>query len=213
MSGIFGQARLPTGVEALDRQLEGGLLPGSVVAYLAPPASQSELLLMEMTDERNTLYLSTARTEGAVRDAFEQCPAPTGEPVIEYVPADAPLDNARQLFMNVETEANLIIDPVDTLEYADRNRYQKFLNELQNHMQNTGSVAMLHCISGADEPELRQLTKHMADVVFDLRVVYDGAEVETRLAVPKFRGGRSLDETIKLELGDRVRVDTSRDIA
>ena len=213
MSGIFGEARLPTGVEALDRQLEGGLLPGSVVAYLAPPASQSELLLMEMTNERNSLYLSTARTEGAVRDAFDRCPAPTGDPVIEYVPADAPLDNARQMFMGLEGEANLLIDPVDTLERAEPTRYQKFLNELQNHMRNTGSVAMLHCISGSNEPDQRQLTTHMADVVFDLRVVYDGAEVEARLAVPKFRGGRSLDETIKLELGDRVRVDTSRDIA
>lgn len=213
MSGIFGQARLPTGVEALDRELEGGLLPGSVVAYLAPPASQSELLLMEMTNERHSLYLSTARTEGAVRDAFERVQAPTGDPVIHFVPGDAPIDNARQLFRNVDDEANLIIDPLDTLERGEPARFQKFLNELQNHMRNTGSVAMLHCISGEGEPSARSMTKHMADVVFDLRVVYDGAEVETRLAVPKFRGGRSLDETIKLELADRVRVDTSRDIA
>jgi KaiC/GvpD/RAD55 family RecA-like ATPase len=213
VSGIFGEARLPTGVEALDRELEGGLLPGSVVAYLAPPASQSELLLMEMTSERSSLYLSTARTEGAVRDAFSRVPAPTGDPVIEYVPGDAPIDNARQMFMGVDDEANLIIDPLDTLEQGETARYQKFLNELQNHMRNTGSVAMLHCISGEGEPAARSLTKHMADVVFDLRVVYEGAEVETRLAVPKFRGGRSLDETIKLELADRVRVDTSRDIA
>ena len=213
MSGIFGDARLPTGVEALDRQLEGGLLPGSVVAYLAPPASQSELLLMEMTNQRDTLYLSTTRTEGAVRDGFERCQAPVGDPVIRYVPADAPLDNARQMFLEIEGESNLIIDPVDTLERSDPTRYQKFLNELQNHMRNTGSVAILHCITGDSEPELRSMTEHMADVVFDLRVVYEGAEVETRLAIPKFRGGRSLDETIKLELSDRVQVDTSRDIA
>ncbi|MFB6353018.1 MAG: RAD55 family ATPase [Halobacteriales archaeon] len=213
MSGIFGEARLPTGVEALDRQLEGGLLPGSVVAYLAPPASQSELLLMEMTSQRNSLYLSTARSEGAVREAFERTQAPTGDPVVQYVPADAPLDNARQLFRSVDGEANVIVDPMDTLERSDPARYQTFLNELQNHMGNTGSVAMLHCMSGDAEPELRGMTKHMADVVFDLEVVYDGAEVETRLAVPKFRGGNALEETIKLELAERVRVDTSRDIA
>jgi len=53
----------------------------------------------------------------------------------------------------------------------------------------------------------------MADVVFDLQQKYDGTEVDTRLAVPKFRGGQALSETIKLELGERVRVDTSRDIA
>ena len=39
------------------------------------------------------------------------------------------------------------------------------------------------------------------------------ADVDVRLAVPKVRGGVALNETIKLELGDRIRVDTSRDIA
>jgi KaiC/GvpD/RAD55 family RecA-like ATPase len=213
VSGIFGEARLPTGIEALDRELEGGLLPGSVVAYVAPPASQSELLLMEMTAERSSLYLSTARSEGSVRDAFDRAQAPTGDPVVQYVPADAPLDNARQLFRSVDDAANVIIDPMDTLERTDAARYQTFLNELQNHMGNTGSVAMLHCLRGGNDPELRDITTHMADVVFDLQVVYDGAEVEARLAVPKFRGGEALEETIKLELADRVRVDTSRDIA
>lgn len=213
MASIFGEPRLPTGVEALDRQLEGGLLPGSVVAYLAPPASQSELLLMELTAQRNSLYLTTARSEGAVREAFQRSQAPTGDPVVRYVPADAPLDNARQLFRSIEGEANVIIDPMDTLEHADAARYQSFLNELQNHMGNTGSVAVLHCLTGDGEPARRGLTTHMADVVFDLQVVYEGAEVETRLAVPKFRGGSALEDTIKLELADRVRVDTSRDIA
>ena len=210
---IFGQSRLPTGVEALDRSLGGGLLPGSVVAYLAPPASQSELLLMELSAERNTLYLSGMRTEGAVRDAFERCPAPTGDPVIQYVPADAPLDNTRQMFMSVEGESTVIIDPSNLLEGQEPARYQNFLNELQNHMRNTGSVAVLHCLTGGEDPPLRSVTKHMADTVLDLAVEYQGADVVNRLAIPKFRGGEAPDETMKLELGERVRVDTSRDIA
>lgn len=213
MASIFGDPRLPTGIEALDRELEGGLLPGSLVAYLAPPASQSELLLMEMTSQRNSLYLTTARSEGAVRGAFKRTLAPTGNPVIKFVPGDAPIDNARQLVRNVDGQANVIIDPMDTLERADPSRYQTFLNELQNHMENTGSIALLHCMAGDVEPELRPLTTHMADVVFHLKVVYDGAEVVNRLAVPKFRGGNAIEDTIKLELADRVRVDTSRDIA
>lgn len=53
----------------------------------------------------------------------------------------------------------------------------------------------------------------MADVVFDLDTKIDGSEIVNRLAVPKFRGGRALDETIKLRLAERVSVDTSRDIA
>jgi hypothetical protein len=57
------------------------------------------------------------------------------------------------------------------------------------------------------------VTEHVADVVFQLHTEYSGDTVETRLAVPKFRGGRALSETIKLELAESVRIDTSRDIA
>jgi hypothetical protein len=64
-----------------------------------------------------------------------------------------------------------------------------------------------------DAPTNRRYTEHMADVVFDLRTVVDGAEIENRLAVPKFRGGRAPEETIKLRLSEQVAVDTSRDIA
>jgi len=204
---------LPTGMDVLDRQLDGGVPEGSVVAFIAPPASQSELLLYELSNARPTLYLTTERTEQAVDDAFERTTAPTGDPRINYVPGDAPLENASQMFRNVNGEANLIVDPVDVLERTDRNRYVNFLNGLQNHMQNIGGLTVLHCLRGSHLPELRDTTEHMADVIFDLSVTVDGSDVETQLAVPKFRGGRAPTETMKLELAERVQIDTSRDIA
>ena len=213
MADVFSPNRLPIGVDALDRQLDGGVPPGSIVAYTAPPASQSELLLYELTNTRPTLYLSTARTEEAVSDAFNRAQCPTGSPQIRFVPGDAPLENARRLFQSVREGANIVIDPINPLERSERNRYQNFLNDLQNHMQNTDGLAVLHCLRDTEQAELRATTEHMADVVFDLQQKYDGTEVDTRLAVPKFRGGQALSETIKLELGERVRVDTSRDIA
>jgi hypothetical protein len=57
------------------------------------------------------------------------------------------------------------------------------------------------------------MSEHMADVIFDLKTTVSGSEIENRLAVPKFRGGRALDETIKLQLTEQVTIDTSRDIA
>lgn len=204
--------RLPIGIDALDRELDGGVPAGSVVAYTAPPASQSELLLYELTTTRPTLYLSTDRTEDAVADSFRRASCPTGDPMIRYVSNETPLENAWRQFRDLGNGENLIIDPCDALERTERSRYQNFLNELHNHVQNTGSVAVLHCLTG-ENPELRSVTEHMADVIFALRQEVKGTDLETRLAVPKFRGGFALSETIKLELSDRVRVDTSRDIA
>lgn len=205
-------ARLSTGVEVLDRQLGGGIPAGSVVSFVAPAASQSELFLYELTTARDTLYLTADRTEDAVRDALEATGAPTGDPRIRYVAGDSPLDTARRLFRNAGEDSGLVIDPVDPLERTDENRYRNFLNDLSNHMQNTGGLAVLHCLEGPHSTE-RTVTKHMADVVFRLYVERQGTDIETQLGVLKYRGGIAPDETIKLKLGDRVQIDTSRDIA
>lgn len=205
--------RLSTGIDVLDRKLDGGVPKGSIVTLSAPPASQAELLLYEFTSARRTLYLSTDRDETAVADALERAPGRTGSPDVRRVPGDAPLDHSQRLFRRLPENSNLIIDPIDLLEKRDESRYRNFLNDLQNHLHNTEGVAILHCLDGRSVPDARDLTEHVADVVFQLHTEYSGDAVETRLAVPKFRGGRALPETIKLELSESVSIDTSRDIA
>lgn len=205
--------RLPTGIDVLDRKLSGGIPAGSVVALTAPPASQSELLLYELTAPRETLYLTTERSAEAVRDAVERTNSPTGTPEIQQIGGEAPLDQVGRLAETLPQGSTLIVDPVDSLERQESPRYRRFMNGLQTAMVNTESVAVLHCLSGIEPPIGRDLTEYMADVVFSLDTRVSGEAIENRLAVPKFRGGRALTETIKLELTERVRIDTSRDIA
>ena len=204
---------LSTGIDILDRRLGGGIPPGSIMLLAADPASQSELFLYELTDVRSTLYLTTIRSDQAVRDALDRTTGPVGDPTIRDVGGNAPLDTANRFIRDLPEGANLIIDAVDVLEGTEPARYRQFLNELQTHMVNTGGLAVVHGMKGDTKPENRGFTTHMADIVFDLRTRIDGSEIETRLAVPKFRGGRPPEETIKLRLGDRITVDTSRDIA
>ena len=205
--------KLPTGIDVLDRMLEGGIPTGSVVVLTANPASQVELILYELTAARRTLYLTTMRSEAAVQDALDRVNTRVGQPNIQGLAADAPLDHANQQIRMLPEESNLIIDPLDPLEEAPRARYQHFLNTLQTHMINTESVAFLHATSGRREPDQRDTTEYMADVVFQLETSVRGDAVVNRLTVPKFRGGRAMDEPIKLELRERVSIDTSRDIA
>lgn len=72
--------RVATGIDVLDRKLDGGLPPGTIVAYTVRPASQSELLFYELTAARRTLYLSTQRSAKAFFHAMEQRAAPVGSP-------------------------------------------------------------------------------------------------------------------------------------
>jgi KaiC/GvpD/RAD55 family RecA-like ATPase len=205
--------RLPTGVSVLDRQLDGGIPAGSIVALTADPASQSELFLQELTATRGTLYLTTVRSDQAVRDAYDRAKTRTGNPTIRDVGGDAPLDRANRFIRELPEQATLIIDVVDPLERSRRPRFREFLNELQTHMVNTGSIAVLHALQGQSIPENRDMTEHMADLVFDLRTTITTSEIQNRLAIPKFRGGRALEEPIKLKLTESVTIDTSRDIA
>ena len=205
--------RLRTGISVLDRKLNGGIPAGSLVALTAKPASQAELFLYELTATRGTLYLSLDRTGDAVSSSIRSSNTRTGNPTVRDVTGDAPLDNATKLVSALPESSNLIIDPVDILERQGAARYRNFLNELQNHIYNSGGLAILHGLDGRNVPALRDTTEHMADIVFQLDTAVKGDRIENRLAVPKFRGGQALSDIIKLELADGVEIDTSRDIA
>jgi len=206
--------RLRTGIDVLDRKLDGGLPAGSIVALAADPASQAELLLYELTATRGTLWLSLDRTAEAVSDSIRTTPAKTGDPTVRHISGEAPLDNAGKLVSALPETSNLIVDPVDVLESQEPpSRFRSFMNDLQNHIFNTNSLAILHCLDGQSVPSLRDTTEHFADVVFQLETTVQGDEVENRLAVPKFRGGRAPSDVIKLDLVEEVSIDTSRDIA
>jgi KaiC/GvpD/RAD55 family RecA-like ATPase len=207
-------SRLDTGIDVLDRKLGGGIPEGSLVALTAPPASQAELFLYELTATRGTLYLSLDRTAQAVTESIEQTPAETGDPTVRHITGEAPLDNAGKLVSALPETSNLIVDPLDVLESQEPpSRFRSFMNDLKNHITNTGSLGIVHCLEGRGVPPLRDTTEHFADVVFELQTTTDSDEVENRLAIPKFRGGRAPSGIIKLDLVEQVSIDTSRDIA
>ncbi|MEF8785554.1 MAG: transcriptional regulator [Haloarculaceae archaeon] len=206
--------RLRTGIDVLDRKLDGGIPAGSMVALTAHPASQAELFLYELTATRGTLWLSLDRTAEAVTVSMENTPAETGDPTVRHISGEAPLDNAGKLISALPETSNLIVDPLDVLESQEPpSRFRSFMNDLQNHIFNTDSLAILHCLDGRSVPPLRDTTEHFADVVFDLQTDATGDEVENQLAIPKFRGGRAPSDIIKLDLVEQVSIDTSRDIA
>jgi KaiC/GvpD/RAD55 family RecA-like ATPase len=210
--------RLKTGIEILDRRLDGGVPSGSVVAITGPPDSQTELLLYELTATRGSLYLTTERTERAVNETLatlEGTRASVGEPTVRHIPREERLEQANRLFRALPEGANLIIDTADPLERTETDQYRSFLNDLRDHMVDIDSVAFVHCLTGPESrvPRNRNTTLHMADVIFNLRKQIRGTDVEIQLTVPKYRGGSALMNTIKLEITDSVAIDTSRDIA
>lgn len=207
-------SKLPLGITPIDRKLNGGIPSGSIVVLSAPPASQSELLLYKMVAARTTLYLTTERSAGAVEETLDEVNDSTPRRTVRSVGGeDEGLDDSHQLIRRIPDESNVIVDAANVLEAADSNRYRSFLNALKAEIEAVDGIAFLHCLRAPSVPNNRYVSEHIADVVFELEQTRNGDELETRLLVPKFRVGRALTETIKVELTEEVTIDTSRDIA
>ncbi|APX97347.1 DUF7125 family protein [Natronorubrum daqingense] len=161
----YDDDRLPTGIAPLDRHLGGGLVPGSVLAVTAEPASQSEHLVYEATAPRGTLYLTTDRSADNVRRALETTTVDTGTPTIRRVTGDDRLEDATAFIEKLPTGATLVVDVMGPLERHGREAYVSFLNDLKDRLVETESIALLHCLEGAVRPEHRIATIHAADAV------------------------------------------------
>jgi len=210
--------RLSTGVEELDRQFREsaggaeGLPPGSLVAVEAPAGSQVEPLVWSFMTERPSVYVPTVRSGDAVRDELDDVVA-GAEYTVRDVGFDTPVRDCSDAIELVDREANVVVDPVTPLEDEGGDRYVKFLNGLQRHLTNVGGLGVVVAPKVESGSRSRQHTLGVADLVWELHTEASAGSVETYLIVRKFRGGEVPDEPVSLDLGRRVRVDTSRDIA
>ncbi|MEF8822069.1 MAG: hypothetical protein V5A52_07315 [Halovenus sp.] len=60
------ETKLQTGIQQIDRELDGGIEQGSLLSVIAGPATQSEALFQQLIGERPTLYLTTLREPESV---------------------------------------------------------------------------------------------------------------------------------------------------
>lgn len=204
--------RLATGIPPLDRKLEGGLTPGSLVALKAPPASQSEQFIRDLAAERQTLLVTTRRPRNAVERSLRRRGLQPDTVAVREVDRENPTGFILSCARALEERTALVIDPLDPLEDLPERKYVDFLARLQTAIVDRESVAVFHCLEGQTVPGHRSTTEYVSDTVFELSTDVSGDAIENRLVVPKFRAGHPFEEVLKLELRNRVAVDTSRDI-
>lgn len=204
---------LSTGIKVLDRKLDGGIPAGRVIGLLAPPASQSELFLYEMAAVRPTVYLTTERPADQVRELLAHTDANLEEVTIREIKSADPLTEAKEAIAELRDEATLIVDPMRRLEQLPSNDFRTFLNEVKSRTVETESLAVLHCLHGSGVLEQRDRTEYLVDIIFSLTTSVRGGTVQNTLAIPKFRGGQALPESINLDLTTDVTIDVTRKIA
>jgi KaiC/GvpD/RAD55 family RecA-like ATPase len=204
---------LETGIEVLDRKLDGGIPAGRVVALSASPVSQSELFLYEMAATRPTIYLTTERTVDDVEGFLEQTGTDVDGIDVRRISAEAPLAEARSAIDELADGSTFIIDPIRLLESTGSEQYRTFFNDMKARITEADGLALLHCLEGRDVPGQRDRTEYLADIIFSLSTEIRGGTLQNDLAIPKFRGGKALPESIDLDLTADVTIDVSRKIA
>ena len=208
---------LATGIEVLDRKLDGGLPSGKVVLLSASPVSQSELFLYEMASVRPTAYLTTERRASDVRRSLQEAEAPLADIDIYCIDDGDPLMEAQEVLEELRgwglEGSTLIVDPMQTLERTETSRYLPFMNEVKAWTAESDGLTLLHCLEGRRVPDQRDRTEYLADIVFSLSTQVRGGTLQNELAIPKFRGGEALAEAIDLDLTADVTIDVTRKIA
>jgi len=207
--------RFSTGIRFLDMEVGGGIPVGDVVALTTPPDAQTEVLFTEIARIQPTQYVSTICADE--RELREWVDPPDGAPndivTVSYFTPATLRDDPATLVDRIPSETCVVLDPVNLLETGDRAAYLQFLNALKERLREVGSIAILNCLTGDPQPDNRPLTLKRADHIWQLRRRVDGGEVATSLLISKARGHSVPQEAISIELADKVRIDTSRNIA
>lgn len=208
--------KLSTGIEILDNPeyLEGGFTKGSVVTLLANPIATAELFMFDLASTRTTNYFTTSRSEEAVRknlDIMKRSPDEFN--VVDLFEADDVFDTLMEGLENVGNEENIVIDTVSDL--VEHNRFDDMLDVIYRVSHETDSVTYLYMIKEDGETMTYEESRvpYLSDVVMRMITGIEGENVENRLAISKLRGQKPPEKTIKLNIGEEIVVDTSRDIA
>lgn len=227
--------KLSTGIDDLDRELSGGIEPGSMVSVIAGPATQSEALFHQMIEQRPTLYLSTLREAEAVEqhlgdlsdDLFvkdvlgdqrmekESLKKITGTRgySMSIGTADDILDTVYETIDQIDRPMNVVLDPVNPLEQTDENGvYREVLNKFKSKLMETGSLGVLHCVTLDDVPPLRDVTLAISDVVIEIELASMTNEMQYQLNIPKNRGGVPMLEQTTVKFESEVWIDDTRNI-
>lgn len=226
------------GNRRLEMELGGGLAEGSILAIVADPATQSEALIYQFMFSNPATYITTLRREHDVERNLTRIADRLDDYEIQYAGNEVKVDgtlmeqitDSRSLatgfgegsqlnktseyIQSTEESRIIIIDPINPLENAaNYTELKTVLNQLKETVMANDSLGILHCISSGTDPELREVTLTMSDIIWELEL----RELETNqhkhyLSVKKNRGRQTIEDQIELDIGRHIDVDDTRNI-
>lgn len=211
-------SNISTGIDSLNRDLNGGIPDGYILSIIAPPASNAERFLHQFVaenEDRQAVYFTTEQSEPFLRDSFDKLDILDRPPqIVDLTSEREPLDEISGYIPKMPEDSIIIIDSVDRLEDEDSDRYQDFINQLQRFLSGSDSTAILFGTADHHVPEGRPVSMKLSDAIFEIDQVKQSEDLISYLSITKFRGLRGIDDRVRIQMeSDNVSIDTSRDIA
>ncbi|WP_424359407.1 RAD55 family ATPase [Methanocella sp. MCL-LM] len=228
--------RLPTGMNILDRTLNGGIPKGSLVYFGADPKAQPEIFLFEFTTPRKTFYFTTGRDPVHilrhmaelnfahdnvefidVHDEYynniyvsSQDIAEVDRRVIEFI--DSKLDD---IYTNCAEPFTIIFDNFSFLIElgVDLTILKRLLDKVYDMVVDRDSTCILLILKGVHPERIENIFQTYCDTLFLIESDLKGDKISNKLSIPKIRGMPPVVEYIRFKIMDRIYIDTSRDIA
>ena len=230
------KTRLPTGIDILDRNLNGGLPSGALVYFSAYPRSTPEVFLFELTVPRKTFYITTHKNPRyLIRNMAELDFDSTNIEFIniheEYYDKLLPSLSDRRIaskklmqFLDewldnvIESGENNFTIIFDSFSFLlelgiELDSLKRFLDRVYDVIYDNNSVCYLMIVKGMHHESVDNHIQYWCDVIFDIDIERKGDKIVNKLTLPKIRGMAPLTDYIKFRVTDRISIDTSRDIA
>ncbi len=224
---------LSTGLATLDKELEGGLLSGSLVYLLADPLTMGEMFLYQFIQKRPSFYVNTERKPEYIKKNLNQ---------LGFEPPDLKFIDIHQkyfetggrLMERVELkdyvvidfligqielidimEINLIVDTITFFQHMDvkRNKLRELINIIYDTMKKTEGLGFLYGIKSESRSLIENEILNVCDAVFDISLIKKADKTATELTIPKARDRPIHGNVLKFKIEGGIIMDTSREIA
>jgi KaiC/GvpD/RAD55 family RecA-like ATPase len=228
--------RLSTGLSILDRTLNGGFPKGSLVYFSAEPITQPEIFLFEFTLPRKTFYFTTDKSEDNLKRHMSELNLSYDN--IEfidirkeyyddiYVTSTEHSEGERRLYELIdakldyiystgESNYTIIFDHFSFLidMNIDVHALKNLLHKMYEMNKERESTCILFVLKGVHDRRIETIFQNVCDVIFDVEIERKGDKMSSKLSIPRIRGMTPIIDYIRFKVGDRVYIDTSRDIA
>jgi archaellum biogenesis ATPase FlaH len=232
---VSQKQRLSTGVDILDRNLNGGLPNGALVYFSANPKSMPEVFLLELAMPRKTYYITTSKDPRYIMRDMKELDLDV--PNLEFVDVHAEYyhkilpqepDKHKAInklveFLNKwlegleaskEQDFTIIFDSFSFLVElgVESDEVKTMLDRIYDIINNGNGICYLMMIKGVHHESIESRIQYWCDVIFDIDLERKGDKIVNKLTLPKIRGMSPVTDYIKFKVTDRITIDTSRDI-